>query len=151
MPRLRHSLGEDGSCARCGERYPWPAPECPRATRAPERALRRMRGRVDPVIMPEWRRVESDTRAALGTTPLSFDEVVARVLAMRLPEVGVVARLERTLDCVVCGSPFLTSHSRRRTCSEPCRVEAQRVKAAAYWARYRSRRPPQRRGREASR
>lgn len=150
MAARRHAMADDATCVRCGLPYPWPTTDCPKKVRAGPRPMRRLRGRLDPVMMPEWRRVESDTRAALGTTPLSLDEIVARVLALRLPEVGVVARLERSVGCIICGAAFRTSHSRRKTCSEPCRAEAQRIKAAEYWARYRVRRESQR-GRESSR
>lgn len=131
MSGARHRLAEDGACERCRVAYPWPSPEC-RAGRA--RSSTPFRHPHKSIVTPEWMRVEIETRAALGTTPLSRDEIIDRVLELRIPQRKEQPRPDRIGTCTTCGSEFRHRTSRRKTCSQACYDEARNAGRRAYYA-----------------
>ncbi len=75
-------MGEEGTCVRCGDGWPWSS----------EAACYKRGGRSSNLSvaseLAQRLAREIETRAALGTTPISRDEVIEIVLREPLPRQG---------------------------------------------------------------
>ena len=67
---MRHAMGEDGNCERCGDPYPWSI-----GCRSLVGLARGKRRRSIATDFARWRAREEWTRAALGSTPITWTDI----------------------------------------------------------------------------